>query len=292
MMPSVQDNQIKAMLALLADEDERTVDLVKQTLVKIGLDAVPSLLKAGEMADSKAREELRSILEEIRLNHLESRFHHWASAVKDGEPDLEKGAFLLAEFRYPDLPIASYRRRLDEMAQVLGTHLHGVSHPRSVIEQINQYLFEEERFHGNTQDYYEPDNSYLNRVLDRKTGIPISLSLIYLLVTQRLGLPVTGVGLPGHFILKYDSFDSSIYLDAFNQGQILSREECVRFLLNSGYEIKETYFASASHREIILRMMRNLVYIYTQLKDDHRVARLKRLIQILGSSLPGDLNRS
>jgi len=94
-MPSVQDNQIKAMLALLADEDERTVDLVKQTLVKIGLDAVPSLLKAGEMADSKAREELRSILEEIRLNHLESRFHHWASAVKDGEPDLEKGAFLL-----------------------------------------------------------------------------------------------------------------------------------------------------------------------------------------------------
>lgn len=290
-MPSVQDNQIKAMLALLTDPDERTVDLVKQTLVSIGLDAVPSLLKAGEMADSKAREELRSILEEIRLNHLESRFHHWASA-KDFEPDLEEGAFLLAEFRYPDLPIASYRKRLDEMAQVLGARLRRVSHPRSVIEQINQHLFEEEGFHGNTQNYYEPDNSYLNRVLDRKTGIPISLSLIYLLVTQRLGLPVTGVGLPGHFILKYDSFDSSIYLDAFNQGQILSREECVRFLLNSGYEIKEAYFASASHREIILRMMRNLVYIYTQFKDDHRADRLKRLIQILGSSFSGDLNRS
>ena len=285
-MQLAQDNQIKAILTLLADPDERTVDLVKQTLVSIGEDAVPSLLKAGEIADSRGREQLKAILDEIRLNGLEERFRHWA-VPHEPSPDLEEGIFLLAEFRYSDLVVEPYRRGLDEMAQVLGQRLQGITHPGSVLEQVNRFLFREEGFHGNVQDYYDPDNSYLNRVLDRKTGIPISLSVVYLLVTRRLGLPVSGVGLPGHFILKYESPDFSNYLDAFNQGQILTRGDCVRFLLNSGYEVKEDYFASVSSLEIILRMMRNLVYIYTQLEDHSRVQRLTRLIKILdGPSNP------
>jgi regulator of sirC expression with transglutaminase-like and TPR domain len=280
-MSSAQENQIKAMLALLSDPDRETADLVRQTLVSIGPDAVPSLLKAGEMADSKGREQLRTILDEIRLNHLEDRFHHWAESG-GSEPDLEQGVFLLAEFRYPDLVVEPYQRRLDEMAQVLGRRLRGIAHPGSILERVSQFLFHEEGFHGNVQNYYDPDNSYLNRVLDRKTGIPISLSVIYLLLARRLGLPVSGVGLPGHFILKYESPDFSNYLDAFNQGQILTRGDCVRFLLNSGYEVREDYFASVSNLEIVLRMMRNLIYIYTQLEDHPRVKRLTRLIKILG----------
>jgi regulator of sirC expression with transglutaminase-like and TPR domain len=284
-MSSFQENQIRAMLALLDDHDEHTVNLVKKSLMQKGQDVMPSLLRAREIAEPNARERLESILDEMEFNQLETACGEWAAA-QPVEPNLEEGAFLLAQFGYSGLDFKPYRQRLDEMANTLRSHLRHVTRPQSVIEKINRYLFDQEGFHGNTRHYYDPDNSYLNRVLDCKTGIPISLSLVYLLVTQRLGLPITGVGLPGHFILKYETPAFSTFLDAFNNGQPISKEECVRFLMNSGADVQEAYFAPATHREMILRMMRNLVFIYNQMKDKKRSQRLIRLIKAIsgGSS--------
>ena len=146
---------------------------------------------------------------------------------------------------------------------------------------MNNYLFLEQGFHGNTKNYYDPDNSFINQILETKRGIPISLSVVYLLVSKRLNLPVMGVGLPGHFMLKFEQDGFCMFLDAFNNGQSLTREECVRFLLNSGYEIQEGYFSVATTRDIMIRVLRNLVYVYNQLKDKAKAQGLSRLIQIL-----------
>jgi regulator of sirC expression with transglutaminase-like and TPR domain len=284
-MSTIQENQIRAMLLLLDDHDEHTVDLVKQSLMQKGQDVMPSLLRAREIAEPNARVHLQSILDEMEFNQLETAYGEWATA-KQGEPNLEEGAFLLAKVRYPDLDFRPYVQRLDEMALKLRNQLRNVTRPRTIIEKINRFLFDQEGFHGNTRHYYDPDNSYLNRVLDRKTGIPISLSLVYLLLTQRLGLPVTGVGLPGHFILKYETSAFSTYMDTFNNGQPISKEECIRFLMNSGAGIQESYFAPSTNQEMIVRMMRNLVFIYNQMKDKKRSQRLIRLIKAIsgGSS--------
>ncbi len=271
------------MLALLDDSDEHTVDLVKKSLMQMGQDVMPSLLRAREMADSNAREHLQSILDEMEFHHIETDFVTWATPHQ-GEPDLEEGAFLLAKFRCPDLDFIPYRQQLDEMALALKERLRHVSRPQSIIERSNRFLFDQEGFHGNAQHYYDPDNSYLNRVLDRRVGIPISLSLVYLLVTHRLGLPVIGIGLPGHFILKYETSTFSTYMDAFNKGQPVSREDCIRFLINSGAGVQNAYFAPATNREIIQRMMRNLVFIYNQAKDPKRSQRLIRLIKSINSA--------
>lgn len=281
-MPSIQNSQLKAMLTLLSDSDQRTVDIVKKSLTQMGQDIMPSLLRARKMADPTVQEHLQSILEDIEFNHLEMSFTEWASSSKEN-PDLETGAFLLAKFCYPDLDPEPYRQRLDRMAQVLTERLNSKDHPPVMIQKINQLLFKEEALRGDAQHYYDPDNSCLNRVLDRNTGIPISLSIVYLLVTQRLGLPIVGIGLPGHFILKYETPTFSAYIDAFNQGQLISREECIRFLINAGYGVQETYFSPATHREIIQRMMRNLVFIYNQMKDSRRADRLKRLVQLVSA---------
>lgn len=279
-MTAILDKQIKAIITLLGDSDEKTVDLVRSTLVEIGAEAVPSLQRAGQEAGPDVRTRLKTLVEEIRYNDLEERFREYASR-EDDLMDLEDGAFLIAQFRYPDLNWAGCRGELDRIAQGLRGRLAGKKRPDEIIYEINYHLYQELGFHGNTQNYYDPDNSYLNRVLDRRVGIPISLSLVYLLIARRLDLPVVGVGLPGHFMLKYEQNDFCAFLDAFNKGQALTREECVRFLLSSGYEIREGYFAAANSREVITRILRNLVYIYNQRQDKERARRLTRLTQIL-----------
>lgn len=279
-MNTALDHQLKAIFTLLSDRDERTVDLVRQTLIEIGPDAVPSLERAQEAADPHIRRHLQTVVEEIRQNDLEDRFRDYA-ARDESELDLEEGALLIAQFCYPDLNSTDCRNELDRLSDEIAIRLIQKNRPEEIVRQINRYLFLEQGFHGNTRNYYDPDNSYLNRVLERRAGIPISLSIIYLLVAKRLGLSIVGVGLPGHFMLKYEGEGFCLFLDAFNNGQILTRDECIRFLLNSGYEVQSGYFAPATVRDILTRMLRNLVYVYGQLKDKERAHRLTRLVHIL-----------
>jgi len=279
-MNTALDQQIKAIFTLLSDRDERTVDLVRQTLIEIGPDAVPSLERAQEAADPHIRRHLRTVVEEIRQNDLEDRFRDYA-ALDESELDLEEGSLLIAQFCYPDLNAADCRNELDRLSEEIAIRLIRKNQPEEIIRQINRYLFLEQGYHGNTRNYYDPDNTYLNRVLERRSGIPISLSIVYLLIAKRLGLPITGVGLPGHFMLKYEGEGFCLFLDAFNHGQVLTRDECVRFLLNSGYEVQPGHFSPATVRDILTRTLRNLVYAYGQLKDKERSHRLTRLIHIL-----------
>ncbi|MBI3812079.1 MAG: hypothetical protein HY283_07730 [Nitrospirae bacterium] len=279
-MSTALDHQLKAIFTLLSDRDERTVDLVRQTLIEIGPDAVPSLERAQESADPHIRRHLRTVVEEIRQNDLEDRFRDYATR-DEAELDLEEGALLIAQFCYPDLNSTDCRNELDRLSDEIAIRLTQKSRPEEIVRQINRYLFLEQGFHGNTRNYYDPDNSYLNRVLERRAGIPISLSIVYLLVAKRLGLSIVGVGLPGHFMLKYEGAGFCLFLDAFNNGQILTRDECIRFLLNSGYEVQSGHFSPATVRDILTRMLRNLVYVYGQLKDKERAHRLTRLVHIL-----------
>jgi regulator of sirC expression with transglutaminase-like and TPR domain len=279
-MNTTLDHQLKAIFTLLSDRDERTVDLVRQTLIEIGPDAVPSLERAQVAADPLIRRQLQTVVEEIRQNDLEDRFRDYA-ARDEADLDLEEGALLIAQFSYPDLDPADCRNELDRLSEEIAIRLIRKDRPEEIIRQINRFLYLEQGYHGNTRNYYDPDNSYLNRVLERRTGIPISLSIVYLLIAKRLDLPIAGVGLPGHFMLKYETEGGSLFLDAFNHGQILARDECVRFLLNSGYEVHPGYFTSATVRDILTRLLRNLVYVYGQLKDEERALRITRLVHIL-----------
>ena len=279
-MNTALDQQLKAIFTLLSDRDERTVDLVRQTLIEIGPEAVPSLERAQEAADPHIRRQLKTMVEEIRQNDLEERFRDYA-AREETDLDLEEGALLIAQFCYPDLNSTDCRNELDRLSDEIAVRLVRKTRPEEIIRQINRYLFLEQGYHGNTRNYYDPDNSYLNRVLERRAGIPISLSIVYLLIAKRLDLPITGVGLPGHFMLKYDGEGFCLFLDAFNNGQILTRDECIRFLLNSGHEVQPGYFSPATVRDILTRMLRNLVYVYGQLKDKESAHRLTRLVHIL-----------
>ncbi|MBN4053223.1 transglutaminase family protein [bacterium AH-315-L15] len=150
-----------------------------------------------------------------------------------------------------------------------------------MIQIINKYLFQERGFRGNTDDYFNPDNSYLNRVLDRGLGIPISLSAVYLFVSRRLDLPIVGVGMPGHFLIAYPGEGRNLFLDPFNSGQIMTRKTCVQFLKEAGYGWREDFLDVCKDREILARMIRNMIASYTSLGENKQANQLSRYLQIL-----------
>src|SRR5918992_572049 len=144
--------------------------------------------------------------------------------------DLGRATLLIASEEYPGLDILRYVARLEAMAAAVRPTVGATDDPQEQIEHLNTYLFVERGFRGNTQEYYDPRNSFLNDVLDRKLGIPITISVVYMEVGRRVGMPLQGVGMPGHFIVKYAHPEADTYIDPFNKGQVLSRQACEELL--------------------------------------------------------------
>jgi len=279
-MISLPDPKIRALIRLLSDEDERVAHDIADKLAEIGDRAVP-MLREAEIEQPEMAERIQDILEDIRGHRLEAEFHV-LSACDDDHLDLETGAFLLARFAYPDFDTWPFVKTLDAMAMEVQERLGLKASGEETVKTLNRYLFVEQGFAGNTRQYYEVENSYLNKVIERKTGIPISMSAVYLLISKRLGLPVFGVGMPGHFLVKYDTPRYRIFVDSFNGGSLLTQKDCARFLEQAGYGFDERFLQKTSDRAILIRMIKNLVAIYNKLEDRRKATRLTRFIEILG----------
>ncbi len=278
-MASVQQSQIKALIRLLSDEDLRIARTISDKLIEIGEGAVP-LLQEAEIEQPELGQRIASVLEEIRGGNLERELCCLLTQQEE-HLDLEQGAFLLAKYAYPSLDIAHYQQQLDHMASEVQARIgHRVS-GEEAVKALGRYLFTEQGYQGNTKNYYDVENSYLNRVIDRRTGIPISLSMLYLLIAKRLEWPVYGVGMPGHFLVKYESPRYTMFIDCFNGGALLAQRDCARFLTQAGYGFEERFLEKTSNRTILLRALKNLVPIYHKLEDTVRESRLCRFVQIL-----------
>lgn len=179
--------------------------------------------------------------------------------------DLAEAALLIAKEEYPTLEVGRYLSYLDAMAAEVRDRVGCAEDPHRLIAGLSDYLFREQGFRGNTDDYYDPRNSFLNDVLDRRTGIPITLSTVYMEVGRRLGIRLHGVGMPGHFLVKYVGPDEEIVVDPFNGGAIVSPADCQR-ILDRIYEGKlafePRFLASLGTRQILVRMLNNLKAIY------------------------------
>jgi regulator of sirC expression with transglutaminase-like and TPR domain len=174
--------------------------------------------------------------------------------------ELDEAALLLARIEYPDLVIEPFLRILDSYAAELD------GRGGNFVVAANQYLFDELGFTGNSDDYYNPANSCLNEVLASKTGIPITLSVVYLEIARRLSQPVFGIGLPGHFIVQYDDGAFSTYIDVFHYGQLLDAEGCAEL---AGSAANPAMLARVDNRQILARMINNLRGIYFS-REAHR----------------------
>jgi regulator of sirC expression with transglutaminase-like and TPR domain len=277
---SLKVSEYRALVSLLADEDVKILHTVWEHLLKVGPQAIPYLREASDDPDPRKRIRARHIMARISAEALEAQFRTLASRDEDAF-DFEEGILTVARIEYPELDREMFHRQLDALATALRERLRGVTRPIEIIQAINSYLFDELKFTGNSSDYYNLDNAFMNRVLEKRTGIPISLSSLYLLIGERLGMPLKGVGLPGHFLVRFDDGASEIYIDPYNSGRLLSRKDCAQYLTGAGYYFKEEYIATSSSRDIIIRTLRHLVLIYSKQPHKPRVRQLTHYIELL-----------
>ena len=266
-------------MKLLADDDPHVLQLLKENFAQMGSDGVAFLEAVTDDIHPGVRQSAKHILRDVRERHAWAAFDRFCVECAD-HSDLESSCWLLARTRYPELDETPYASRLDEMAVEIKRRLTGRETPRSTIEVCNHYLFRTLGFRGNHQDYYDADNSYLNRVLDRRLGIPISLSVLYLSLGRRLSLPLLGINLPGHFLLKWHSTTAHFYVDAFNEGQLLRADDCREVCERLGHTFRSAYLAPASPRQILHRMCRNLQSIYAE-SDPPRAEKLSNAVTLL-----------
>lgn len=193
------------------------------------------------------------------------------TAHDDEAIDLAGAALALARIEYPELDTGLYQQRLNNLAARVMRSLRANPGARETITTLNRVLFEEEGLRGNRDDYYDPRNSFLNDVLDRKLGIPITLSVVYMEVARRMGFPLAGTGMPGHFLLKhYDVLSGEIIIDAFNRGLVLTVEDCdnrLKEIYRGEIEFKPEFLSPVTRREILTRMLNNLRQIYFTQRD-------------------------
>lgn len=217
---------------------------------------------------------------------LEQIYHLFSQEVErpDAEINLARAALYFVLDEYPDLQVDKYLGLLDIMAQDIQNKLPLSPYPLKVIQTINNYLFEHLGFQGNQQKYYDARNSFLNEVIDRGLGIPISLSVIYLEIAKRLDFPMVGIGMPGHFLIRPDFEDVGIFVDAFNGGEILFEQDCVE-RINQLYkqQIKPEphFFDPVTNQQIIVRLLTNLKFLYLKQKSLEKALKFVNLILLV-----------
>jgi regulator of sirC expression with transglutaminase-like and TPR domain len=213
-------------------------------------------------------------------------------ARPDAEVGLAEAALLIAAQEYDGLDVRAYQVRLDEMGRDLRARLEDEQRPERAVMALNHYMFQELGFRGNIEQYYDARNSYLNDVLDRRTGIPITLSLVYIEVARRGGLDVEGVGLPGHFVVRVQTPARGLLIDPFHGGALLSEKDCQQRLdriFGGKVKLESRMLRPCGHKDMIERVLRNLKAIHLRDEDRQRALRVVDLLVALAPTSAEDL---
>lgn len=217
------------------------------------------------------------------------------SDIEDERIDLLRAALTFARVDNPQLDIEHYARRVDGLAKRVAARIQDPDDPAQIIAALNEVLFQEEMFRGNTVDYYSPRNSFLHHVLDRCLGIPITLALVYMEVARRVSFQLFGVGMPGHFLLKhYDVDGRAILIDVFERGSIVTEEDC-RQKLNAIYSgqlaLQPEFLLPVTRRQMLTRMLNNLRSVYLSQRDFRRAVQIVDLILVIYPRSPEDVKQ-
>lgn len=277
---------MRSLLVLLGDEDPGVVDAARRALVELGVEVVPMLREHLDRTDLTLKLRIRDVISQITSPSLPERFRRLGRDARADELDLEEALFTVARLGDDPLRPFHYRHVLDALAEDIRPRLPADPRaaPGRVVYAVNHVLFSKYGFDGDRETYYRPANSYLHRVLERRRGIPLSLSSLVLLVARRLDLPYRGVALPGHFLVSYPVRDRRIFLDVFNRGTPLNRDQCLEFIRAAGVQSGESCLRPATTRRIVERFLHNLVHAFRRQERPGRVRAVRHLLSAFRSS--------
>lgn len=275
----LKETEIKALVVLLDDEDHEVVSHVEEKILSIGTGIIPILEKEWESTfNPTVQRKIEDLVHELQFELLKERFISWKET---GGQDIVEGLWILATYQYPDLELEELTRELEQLFHELWRHMHQNMNPYDQVKVFNEIFFNHFHFRANTKNFHAPANSMINAVLETRKGNPISLCCVYMILAQKMELPVYGVNLPNLFILTYQFGEESFYINVFNRGLIFTRQDIDNYIENLQLEKQDLFYRPCSNLDIILRSLRNLVVSFEKLGDYHKADELKLILQKL-----------
>jgi regulator of sirC expression with transglutaminase-like and TPR domain len=291
---AIYESKVKVLVTLLDDPNEEVFLEVEKALHQLPVDVVPELEKAWETSsDEILQNRLMNVIHFIQFNDIKNELKRWKLQP---DADLLYGVFLIAKYQYPDLSYSIISEKINALRRDIWLEMHDHLTSLEKVRVINHVLFDLHGFTRNNSHYFAPANNFINDVLETKNGNPLSLSVIYSVLCQRLGLPVYGVNLPKNFILAY--MDDEVigretpqklsavlfYINPINKGAVLGRREIDTFLTQYNIKKEEEYFYPCKNSEIVIRLLTNLVSAFDALEQHNKSVEINELLQLMKSN--------
>ncbi len=273
----IDPKEIKALVLLLDDDDQEVVNHVEGKIMSIGTEVIPFLEEEWEATfNPTVQGRIEDLVHELQFELLKERFLDWKES---GSESLLEGLWIVATYQYPDLEMEEVVKEIEQLYHELWRQFQDEMAPYDQIKVFNEVFFNQFKFRANTKNFHSPANSMISAVLESKKGNPISLCSIYLLLAQKMELPIYGVNLPNLFILTYKLGDESFYINVFNKGLIFTRSDIDNYLENLQLAKQDIFYEPCSHLDIILRTLRNLIVSFEKLGDYHKADEIKMILQ-------------
>jgi len=283
----IDPKEINSLIKLLDDPDREIYEHIHDKILSYGGEVIEYLESAWEQAfDPIQQERIADLVHEIQFRLVKEELKLW---YQGGAFDLLQGALIINKYQYPDLDEQKVINQIEAIKRDIWLQMIYDSSPAEQVKLINHVFYNIHGFSGNTANHQDPQNSYLNQVLETKKGNQISLAIIYSIIAQKLDIPVYGVNLPQHFILAYvdetmeTEFEGGVlfYINAFNKGFIFGRRDVDMFLKQLNLKAEKQFYEPCSNAEIVRRILRNLISAYENLGSTEKVAELNELLEIV-----------
>ena len=272
----MQESELKALVSLLDDEDKQISSHVEEKILSLGKQAIPFLEQEWESNLNPAVQgRIEELIHTLQYELLKERLRDWYVSK---DHDLLTGMWIIATFQYPDLELEKLRQELEQIYYDTWLEFRPDLYAFDQIKVINSVLFNKLKFGANTKNFHSPGNSMINVVLESRKGNPITLCVIYLLVAQKLKLPVRGVNLPNLFILTYKDDNHQFYINAFNRGLIFSKQDIENYINELHLVPQKSFFEACDSVEIIRRALRNLVMSFEKMGEHAKAEEVKLLL--------------
>jgi regulator of sirC expression with transglutaminase-like and TPR domain len=278
---------LEALIKLMDDPDEDVYEQVKDKLLHFGSEAVPFLENSWEQLDygQLFQSRMENLIHEIQFESVKSDLEAW---IKSPEKDLLRGVCIIARYQFPDLIQAEVEAQIGTIQQTIWLELSNSLTAYEVVKTFNKILFEFYGFSGDTKHFSSPFNSCINSVLESRKGNPLTISVLYSILAQRLSIPIYGVNLPNHFILAYidehramqtlepnkPSTGIFFYINAFSKGTLFSKQDIDDFLTKIDKPQRKEYYEPCSNSSIMIRMLNNLIAAYTEQEKHEKVSEI------------------
>ncbi len=272
----MKESELKALVSLLDDEDKQISSHVQEKILSLGTDAIPFLEKEWESnLNPEVQNRIEELIHTLQYDLVRERLKSWYASP---DQDLLTGMWILATYQYPDIELEKLKQELEQIYYDTWLEFRPDLYPYDQVKVINSVIFNKLKFGANTKNFHSPGNSMINVVLETHKGNPITLCVIYMLVAQKLKLPVHGVNLPNLFILTYKDDNHQFYINAFNRGLIFSKQDIENYIHELHLVPQQSFFEPCSSLEIVRRALRNLVMSFEKMGEHAKADEVKVLL--------------